>query len=86
MTFAKSLSAVSKRLTLPIPISSAPSVDHQNRGPTHLRVLYNPLDQHAPHNRLWSAFEVLCFIEHVAGSGSTFDYKAPQLTSNSFSS
>ena len=34
---------------------------------THLGVLYNPPDDPTPDHHLWSAFEVLCFIEHVNG-------------------
>ena len=40
---------------------------HQERGPTHLGVPYNLLDDLTAHCRLWSAFKVLCFIDHVAG-------------------
>ena len=50
-----------------IPISLRSSVEHQERGPTHLGVLYNPLDDLSAHHRLWSAFKVLCFVDHVAG-------------------
>ena len=54
-------------LSLAIPISSPSSVEQQRRGPTNVGILYNPLDDFTAHRRLWSAFEVLCFIEHVAG-------------------
>ena len=43
------------------------SVEHQERGPTHLGVPYNPLDDLTSHCCLWSAFKVLCFIDHVTG-------------------
>ena len=62
----KSLYTVSDHVSLYIPISLRSSVE-QERGPTHLGVPYNPLDDLTAHCRLWSAFKVLCFIDHVAG-------------------